>query len=770
MTAQARHRDRRLSDALWVAAAALFVCVALVRSGLTQQVADAHLGAERLAAAQVQALEGELESVQRAVYALWTDVRMARRGDDFADRAAPIAQLAPSVRNFVLVAGGALEAAYPAAEDVTVPDALAAFDWRDPGTIVATGERSPSGGPALLGPVRLRRGDNVVVVRTPAPIDALDATAGGGWIAAVVPLDRLLRNSGIDGLAADGYDYQLLHVDPRRRQTRVIAQGPDAPNDPVERMVLRTGSQWRLAIAPHDGWIAWSALIVKGVLAGIAALSAGLFAYNLSGRSARVRAAEDKRRQRLADAKRRLVEEIQQREELERQFSHAGFHDAMTGLPNRSFFVNRLERSLRRARGESSYRVAVIVVHFDRLKSINDSLGHAARDQLLMQAAQRFESRLRPEDLVVAWLGGDEIALLLFDIRGRESAIAAVERLRETLTEPFQFEGHDLFTSGKMGIVLSLSGYEHAEDLLRDANVALSKAMTEDSAGFAVFEPATRDQATRSLQIETDLHRALEQHELILHFQPIVALATGRIAGLEALLRWQHPLEGLIAPDKFIRVAEDTGLIVPITRWVLREACEASSAWRKRLPAEAAFYLSVNLAAQDLRQPDLGDYVADLLVETGMPAGRLRVEVTEGSLISNFRGANDLVDQLRSLGVPLLLDDFGTGYSSLSYLQRFQFDYLKIDRAFVSRITAAGHGDAIVRAIIHMASDLGMQTVAEGIETRATLEHLRALACGYGQGYYFSRPLENQAAFALLESGSPLIEKLSSAERREAVR
>ena len=753
MKARGEHPRRLLVHGLLVGAVTLLAGAAIVRGALLQQIAERRVTAERVALVRVEALDREIETIQQALHALWVEVRMAPSNDGFAMRAAPVAQLVPAVRNFMLVSGGTLRSAYPTAEDATVPDAMAKFEWRDPGATDAVPELAS--GAALLGPARLRRGDNVVVMRVPAPT-AASGSGGAGWIAAVVPLDRMLRSAALASLGTDGYDYQLLHVELPGGQTRAIAQGPEIPQYPVEREVPRSGRQWRVAIAPHGGWIAWPALASNSLLAAIFALVAGLGTLQVAGRSARARIVEEKRRQRLRDAKRRLVEEIQQREEVERQYSYAGYHDALTGLPNRTFFVHRLERGLRHARVESTYKVAVLVVHFDRLKSINDSLGHAARDQLLMQASKRFEARLHPEEAVVAWLGGDDVALLLLDIRGRDSAIGAAMRLRETLTEPFRFEGHDLFTSVKMGIALSLSGYERADDLLRDAHVALSKATVDDSDGLAVFEPATRDYAARSLQVETDLHRALEHGELRLFFQPIVDLETSRMAGMEALLRWQHPLDGLVAPDKFIRVAEDTGLIVPITRWVMREACAISRTWRERLPA-ADFYVSVNLSPQDMRQPGLGDYVSDLLVETGMPTGRLRMEVTESSLISNFRSANLLVAQLRNIGVPLMLDDFGTGYSSLSYLERFQFDYLKIDQAFVSRIAnPAKDSDVIVRAIIHMAADLGIQTVAEGIETRAMLERLRVLGCNYGQGFYFSRPIEQRAAFALLEADRPL--------------
>ena len=284
------------------------------------------------------------------------------------------------------------------------------------------------------------------------------------------------------------------------------------------------------------------------------------------------------------------------------------------------------------------------------------------------------------------------------------------------------------------------------------ASIALSKAKADGRARHAIYDPASRDQIVSSQQLETDLHQAIERKQLSLNFQPIVSLETGHIVGMETLIRWRHPMEGMIPPDRFIRLAEEVGLIVPITRWVLREACQQASTWRSQFPKGPDFYLSVNLSGQDLRQPDLCDFVDEILKETKLPAGVLRLEVTESFMIGNVNAASDLVARLHGMGIPLLLDDFGTGYSSLSYLHRFKFDYLKIDRAFVSRITPAGQNTGILRAIVHLAQDLGIKTIAEGVETLENVEQLRGLGCDFGQGYYFSKPLEPGLAEKLLLS------------------
>ncbi len=750
-------RHRSLVSAACVFIVVVFAGFSFVRMDAKRDAAEQRLATEQLAVTQAYALERELESASDAVRALATEIQRRDSVDDFASVATTAMGRAANVQQLLLVIGDEIYAVYPARVESSGRDTLSVASWPE---IPRADESRPPEAPTLVGPTKLFGADGVII-RVPVVVGPSNGSKPlSGWVAAYLSLDRLLRSAGFDRLSAAGYDYQLSHIDPRSRQPRAFSRSSTTElTSPVTQAIHRTDEQWRLSLAPREGWLRWSSLLLHGALAGIFALSAAVLIYEMADKAARSREESDGRGQRLQQATRRLTEEIQQREELEKQFNQAGFHDALTGLPNRHYFIERLERSLRRATRQPGYCVAVIVVDFDRLQNIKESLGHAAGDQLLMQAAQRFESCLDSADSVIARLGGDEIALLLFEIHSRDAAVAAAERLLTSMAEPFNLGRGDVFTSAGIGLALSTSGYEHAEELVRDANIALAKAKAGGETRIAVFEAAARDRVVSSLQLESDLHRAIRQHELRIHYQPIVSLATGRIVGMESLLRWQHPLEGMIPPDRFIGLAEETGLIVPITRWVLRNTCERARAWRAQLPDDVEFYLSVNLSAQDLRQPDLADHVASLIQEMALPPGVLSLEITEGSLISNVRSASDLVTQLRELCIPLLLDDFGTGYSSLSYLQRFQFDYLKIDRSFVSRITAHGGNAGIVRAIIRLATDLGMKTVAEGVETYEIAQQLRALGCEYGQGYYFSRPLDPDAATVLLQSRQQWQEK-----------
>jgi len=756
---------RSLVSAACVFIVVVFAGFSFVRMDAKRHAAEQRLATEQLAVTQVYALERELQSASEVVRALAAEIRRRDSVDDFVSVAATVMGRAPNVEQLLVVAGNEIYAVYPARVESSGRDTLSVASWPE----IPRADESHPEAPTLAGPTRLFGADGVIV-RVPVAVGLSNSRKPlSGWVAAYLPLDRLLRSAGFDRLSAAGYDYELSHTGPRSRQPRAFSRSSTTElTSPVTQAIHRTDERWRLSLAPREGWLPWSSLLLHGALAGIFALSAAVLIYEMADKVARSREESDVRGQRLQQATQRLTEEIQQREELEKQFNQAGFHDALTGLPNRHYFIERLEHSLRRATRQPGYCVAVIVVDFDRLQNIKESIGHAAGDQLLMQASQRFESCLDSTDSVIARLGGDEIALLLFDIHTRDAAVAAAERLLTTMAEPFNLGHGDVFTAAGIGLALSTSGYEHAEELVRDANIALANAKAGNEARIAVFEAAARDRVVSSLQLETDLHRAIRQNEFRIHYQPIVSFATGRIVGMESLLRWEHPLEGTIMPDRFIGMAEETGLIVPITRWILRNTCERARAWRAQLPDDVEFYLSVNLSAHDLRQPDLADHVASLIQEMALPPGVLLLEVTEGSLISNVRSASDLVTRLRELCIPLMLDDFGTGYSSLSYLQRFQFDYLKIDRSFVSRIAAHGGNAGIVRAIIRLATDLGMKTVAEGVESYEMAQQLRTLGCEYGQGYYFSRPLDPGAATALMQSRPQWQEKGLIAQLSEA--
>ena len=454
------------------------------------------------------------------------------------------------------------------------------------------------------------------------------------------------------------------------------------------------------------------------------------------------------------------IQDITDRKRAEEQLHHDAFHDALTGLPNRALFMDHAKMAIQRSRRDENRIFAALFLDLDRFKVINDSLGHMVGDQLLVGIARRLETCLRPGD-TVARLGGDEFTILLEDLLETEDAIEIAERVQEIVTQPFNIGGHEVCTTASIGIAPSTIGYDHADDLLRDADTAMYRAKLLGKKRHVMFDKAMHERAMKLLQLEIDLRRAVERQEFFLQYQPIISLAAGDISGFEALIRWQHPERGLVPPDEFISIAEETGLIIPIGQWVLREACRQMQEWRRQLPSERALTMSVNLSGKQFSQPDLTEQIATILRETGLPPSCLKLEITESMVMENIDTAIGMLTQLRALGVELSIDDFGTGYSSLSYLHRFPINTLKIDRSFVSRMLDNTENEEIVRTIVTLARSLEMNVVAEGVETRGQLEQLRALECDFGQGYLFAKPLPVADAFQLL-SHTDMYELLAS--------
>src|SRR5256884_737572 len=432
--------------------------------------------------------------------------------------------------------------------------------------------------------------------------------------------------------------------------------------------------------------------------------------------------------------------------------------DPLTGLPNRLLFIDRVGRLVKHTKRRKDHLFAVLFLDLDGFKMINDSLGHLIGDQLLLGVASRLEKCLRSTDTVarlgetftVARLGGDEFTVLLDDIKDPSDAKRAADRMMKALATPFILGGKEVFTSVSIGIALSNSAYELPEEILRDADTAMYRAKSLGKARYEVFDADMRASVMARLQLETDLRRALERGEFRNFYQPIVALASGEIAGFEALLRWQHPTRGLLGPIEFIPVAEETGLIRELGWWNLREACRQISEWRAGLIAHRHLTISVNLSAKQFLQPNLVEDIKKLLRELALSPEALKLEITESTVMADPSGAVEMLQQIKDLGIRLAIDDFGTGYSSLSYLHRFPLDTLKIDRSFISGMGDEGEGMEIARTILAMANNLRLDVVAEGVETIQQVALLQKLQCKYGQGYYFSRPLSAEGTAALL--------------------
>jgi diguanylate cyclase (GGDEF)-like protein len=433
-----------------------------------------------------------------------------------------------------------------------------------------------------------------------------------------------------------------------------------------------------------------------------------------------------------------------QLQESKDHFRHAAFHDALTNLPNRALLAENLKFVIERAKQHEDYQFAVLFLDLDRFKNVNDSLGHSIGDQLLITMARRLESCIREVDMV-ARLGGDEFAILLDGIPNQAEATNMARRIQEKLQSPFNLSGHEVFTTTSIGIAVSSTGYDDPENMLRDADTAMYRAKAQGKACYEIFDKGMHTHAVYVLQMENDLRRAIEREELRVYYQPIVALENGQLAGFEALIRWQHPERGFINPSDFIPLAEDTGLIVPLGLWILKRACQQLCQWQWQSPANRSLFMSVNLSGKQVAQPDLVENIRDILDETHVDAKHLKLEITESAVMENAEMAARLLKRLKALGVQLSIDDFGTGYSSLSYLHRFPVNTLKIDRSFVGRIGEAAENIEIVRTVISLAENMGMEVVAEGIETLSQLAQLRKLKCQYGQGYLFSRPVDAQS-------------------------
>jgi diguanylate cyclase (GGDEF)-like protein/PAS domain S-box-containing protein len=466
---------------------------------------------------------------------------------------------------------------------------------------------------------------------------------------------------------------------------------------------------------------------------------------------------EDKAATRMAGSQ----TDITDRKIAEQRLLHDAFHDTLTGLPNRALFMDRLGHAVERSKRREDFMFAVLFLDLDRFKDINDSLGHMVGDELLVAVANTLREGLRATD-TVARLGGDEFVILLEDISGVNGAIRIAEWVHESLTEPFKLRDREVFVTTSVGIVLSATGYQQPEDVLRDADIAMYSAKANGRARYGIFDPSMRERIMRRVVLETDLRQAIENQEFRVYYQPIVSLTSGELTGFEALVRWQHPERGLLFPVEFLPLAEESGLIISLDRWVLEEACRQIQEWQDVFPERPNLTVSVNLSGKQVAQPDLVEEVARIIKETGLSPRSLKLEITENAIMENNQFTAGVFAKLQALGVEIQIDDFGVGYSSLGYLSHFPINALKIDRTFVGMMAKDGHQHKIVQAIVTLTHRLGVGVIAEGVETEGQLNQLRALGCEYGQGFLVSEPMTREAAVKILKKageGGSLLEK-----------
>ncbi|WP_375511881.1 EAL domain-containing protein [uncultured Nostoc sp.] len=461
---------------------------------------------------------------------------------------------------------------------------------------------------------------------------------------------------------------------------------------------------------------------------------------------------EDRVKQRTGELEKtlqKLQEEINSRQELQSQLLDIALHDSLTGLPNRVLFIRRLKNALNRAKEESSYQFALLFLDCDRFKVINDSLGHLVGDELLIAIAYRLQTCLIPIH-TLARLGGDEFGILLENITDINMAIQVAEQILQQLSLAFKLSRYEVFMNASIGISWGNKDYDRPEYLLRDADTAMYRAKAQGKAKYHVFNPAMHQEAIQLLELENDLRRAVERQEFLVYYQPIISLATGRISGFEALVRWQHPIRGLVSPIEFIPVAEETGLINAINTWVLHSACHQLSIWQHYPVTPEPLTMSVNLSARLFLQPNLIEQIDRIIYENKINPADLELEITESVIMENTNAIEIILEQLKQRQIKLIMDDFGTGYSSLSYLHSFPFNALKIDKSFVKRMQENKENMGLVPAMIGIANSMGMSAIAEGVETQEQLAQLRSLNCNFAQGYLFSKPIEQQLVIKLL--------------------
>ena len=435
------------------------------------------------------------------------------------------------------------------------------------------------------------------------------------------------------------------------------------------------------------------------------------------------------------------ISDITDRKKAEEQLLHDAFHDGLTDLANKALFIDRLSQSLLRISRNPDYQFAVLFMDLDRFKDINDTIGHLVGDHLLIKVAEMLKEGVRSGD-TLARFGGDEFIILLDDIKADQGVMRVAEWIQNLFTKPIKVDGHEVYTSSSIGVVYSNSEYNSYEEIIRDADIAMYFAKNQGGGRAKIFEQPMRQRVLDRLNLESDLRKAISDEELRVHYQPIADLESGKLIGFEALVRWQHPDKGLLSPGEFIGLAEETGMIISIDRWMLRNACEQIHIWNKKFRPNPELSVSVNISAKHIATPELRQYVIYVLEETGLDPSCLKLEITEFSLVDHSEITAAAFTNLQDLGVQLQIDDFGIGYSSLGYLSSFPINALKIDRSFVGNIVDDASQREIVEAIIALTERLNVKVIAEGVETHAQLDQLRRLGCRLGQGYLLSTPMD----------------------------
>jgi diguanylate cyclase (GGDEF)-like protein len=732
--------------AMAVAAVVLLAGARLITLSVHERAAQMRTAAQSAVARHAHLIEAQLQALTDRARA---EAQRASNILGDGTRPVPPGSAIPGRDAFWMTATGSLLRA-PDAELAVARDLASEWASTDAAARAAAG---------TFGPVRYGS-QWLVAAQVPIELRSAKGSATAGARSVVYEgLDALLVEARFGRLVNEGYDFELFQREPVSHEPRVFLNSrPGTLTEAMTSVIHPPGplsaaspsAYLELAVRPRTGWYPARDLATEIGLVVVLAWALAFGTHDLTHTLSRTQAALATARRRLHGANQRLVAEIEQHQTLQKSLEHARYHDPFTGLPNRRYFMDQLDRALRELRTGRRQRIAIVLIDIDRFTLINDTLGHTAGDELMLQAAQRFAKALEGLQYVLARWGSEQLAVLVYEVESSAAAYTITTELLNVRQEPFALRQHRIKIATRMGFTWIDSGLQRAEDALREADVALSVAKRQQNQVSVAYTPGMGGAAVSLVSLEADLHIALERNEFRLLFQPIVDLHGPRVVGAEALLRWRHPVEGLLAPKEFLGIAEEAGVIVPVTRWIIQRVCRLAAEWRRRLPQPVNFYISVNLSAAVLRDPGLRDYVARVLEDTRTPPGHLKFELTEGGLISNVSTAREVLEGLHRMGIELMLDDFGTGYSSLSYLQLFPFDYVKIDRPFVKRTGSERANNAITSAILQMASSLGLRAVAEVVETQAAAQALLQMGCNFGQGNFFSAPVEAEQALEQL--------------------
>ena len=734
-----RKRYRTWVPAAAVAAVVLLAGARLITLSVRDHAARLRGAAEAAVTQHAHAIDGELQSLLDRAQG---EARRAAGAVDAAER--PLAPLTgvPSRNAFWISGTGAVLRTGDV--DPAVSRALAS-EWT-----AARHGSAPAAG--LFDPVRY---GSQWFVAAQVSVELPHGSPVTARAFVYEPLDRLLDGAGFARLAREGYDFEIFQQAPGLGRRMFLHSRAAALGDPVTGAVHPAGASspvppyLELGISPHGGWYPIGPLLADIAVLALLAWVLAFGAYDLAYSVRRAKHSLATARSRLSVINARLTAEIEQHDTLQRNLEHARYHDPSTGLPNRRYFMSQVDRALRDLHARRRQQLAIVLIEIDRFSLINDTLGHTAGDDLVLQVAQRFARVLESKEHTLARWSGDQCAALLYDVDSAEVRSVA-GALHGTRQQPFSLRKHRVKVATRIGFTCIARSLHRPEEALREADVALSVAKSE--AGLATVE-YTADMggaAVSLVSLEADLYLALERGEFGLLFQPIFELRSSRVVGFEALLRWHHPVEGTLTPQRFLAIADEVGVMVPVTHWIIQRVCRLIADWRASLPRDADFYISVNLSAGALRDPGLCEFVAQVLRTTQVPPGYLKFELTERGLLENVSAARALTTAFHDLGIELMLDDFGTGYSSLSYLQLLPFDYVKIDRPFANRTGSERANNAITGAVLQMTSSLGLRAIAEVVESEAAARSLAQLGCNFAQGHYFSEPLEAADAFELV--------------------